>query len=67
MKRVISDDLESFGKNGKSAENTKPDPLRFADVWSRLWQALESFFTPLAGLLKGILLWVRLASCCTRR
>jgi len=33
-RETISDDLESFGKNGKSAENTKPDPLRFADVWS---------------------------------
>ncbi|MBA7549309.1 hypothetical protein ES705_41788 [subsurface metagenome] len=33
-RETISDDLESFGKNGRNAENTKPDPLRFADVWS---------------------------------
>lgn len=30
---TINNDLESF-KNGNSAENEKPDPLRFADVWS---------------------------------
>ncbi|MBA7624896.1 hypothetical protein ES703_32310 [subsurface metagenome] len=36
--KTISDDLESFSKNAKSAENTKPDPLRFTDVWSYISQ-----------------------------
>ena len=31
---VISRDLQDFMQNGKSAEMHKPDPLRFADVWS---------------------------------
>ncbi|MDP3064876.1 MAG: DNA methyltransferase, partial [Chloroflexota bacterium] len=32
--QVISNDLAELTKNGNSAENGKPDPLRFADVWS---------------------------------
>lgn len=32
--QIISNDLAELTKNGKSAENGKPDPLRFADVWS---------------------------------
>ena len=32
--QIISNDLAEFTKNGNSAENGKPDPLRFADVWS---------------------------------
>ena len=32
-RQIIGQDLDD-AKNGKSAENGKPDPLRFADVWS---------------------------------
>ncbi|MBA7581480.1 hypothetical protein ES708_23385 [subsurface metagenome] len=31
---IISRDLQDFMQNGNSAEMHKPDPLRFADVWS---------------------------------
>ncbi|MBC8273410.1 MAG: hypothetical protein H8E40_00355 [Chloroflexi bacterium] len=32
-RQIIGQDLDD-AKNGKTAENGKPDPLRFADVWS---------------------------------